>query len=57
MQRFTIFGSINNALVWTNYIGADPEVTGQNASALNSGVDNGRYPRGREFLLGINVNF
>ncbi|SDF19122.1 TonB-linked outer membrane protein, SusC/RagA family [Pricia antarctica] len=57
MQRFTVFGSVNNALVWTNYIGPDPEVTGDNVSALNSGVDNGRYPRGREFLLGININF
>ncbi len=57
MQRFSIFGSVNNAFVWTNYLGFDPEVTGGNANALNSGVDPGRYPRGREFLLGINVNF
>lgn len=57
MQRFSIFASVNNAFVWTNYLGFDPEVTAGNANALNSGVDPGRYPRGREFLLGINVNF
>lgn len=57
MTRFSIFGSINNALVWTNYKGFDPETTGGNANALGAGVDPGRYPRGREFLLGINLNF
>ena len=57
VERFTIFGSVNNAFVWTNYKGFDPEVTGGNANALNSGVDPGRYPRGREFLFGINLNF
>lgn len=57
IQQMTLFGTVNNALVWTNYSGFDPEVTGDNANALNAGVDNGRYPRGREFLMGLNFNF
>tara|TARA_R110002051_G_scaffold202911_1_gene269423 strand:+ start:3339 stop:6707 length:3369 start_codon:yes stop_codon:yes gene_type:complete len=57
LKRCTFFGSVNNAFTWTNYRGADPEVTGGNANALNSGVDPGRYPRGREYLLGTNINF
>lgn len=57
IQRASLFASVNNAFVWTNYSGFDPEVTGENANALNAGVDDGRYPRGREFLLGLNLNF
>lgn len=52
----TLFASVNNALVWTNYTGFDPEVTtGENS--LTPGIDNARYPRGREFILGANFNF
>lgn len=56
MSNMTVYGSINNPLVWTGYRGFDPEVNVA-GSALSAGVDNARYPRGREFILGINVNF
>jgi TonB-dependent starch-binding outer membrane protein SusC len=52
----TVYASITNALVWTSYRGFDPEVS-NTENALTSGVDNARYPRGREFILGLNVNF
>ncbi|MEM6631714.1 MAG: TonB-dependent receptor [Bacteroidota bacterium] len=57
LENLMLFGSINNALVWTNYTGFDPEVTGGNASSLATGVDNARYPRGREFIFGLNLGF
>lgn len=62
LAGLTIFGSINNALVWTNYTGFDPEVNSVNNNgignnALTPGVDNARYPRGREFIFGANINF
>jgi len=53
----TVYVALNNALTWTNYLGWDPEVSQSDANALNAGRDNGRYPRQRELLLGINVNF
>ena len=42
----------NNLLTWTNYSGFDPEFGG---STLAEGIDNGKYPRRREF--GFNINF
>nr|WP_299344367.1 TonB-dependent receptor [Allomuricauda sp.] len=61
VRQASLFATVNNAFVWTNYSGFDPEVSGDPTdpgnNALNAGVDNGRYPRGREFLLGLNLNF
>lgn len=56
-ESLTVYGSVNNALVWTNYTGFDPEVSSSNANSLNAGVDDARYPRGREFIFGLNFNF
>lgn len=44
----------NNLLTWTNYSGYDPEF---GSGTLTPGNDTGRYPRKREFGLGININF
>ncbi len=56
VTEMSVYGSVNNALVWTSYRGFDPEVNVA-GSVLSAGVDNARYPRGREFIFGINVNF
>lgn len=48
-----IYGA--NLATWTNYKWFDPEISFDNA--LQMGQDNGRYPREREFGLGLNVNF
>lgn len=44
----------NNLLTWTNYTGYDPEFGGD---VLAFGIDSGKYPRKREFGLGLNVVF
>ncbi|GAA4335193.1 TonB-dependent receptor [Flaviaesturariibacter amylovorans] len=44
-----------NLLTWTNYTGYDPEFSSTNA--LQIGDDNGRYPKRREFGMGVNVQF
>lgn len=44
-----------NLLTWTNYTGYDPEFSSGNA--LQVGDDNGRYPKRREFGMGLNVQF
>jgi len=41
--------TVQNALIFTNYSGLDPEVPG--------GVDNNFYPRPRTFMLGIGLTY
>jgi TonB-dependent starch-binding outer membrane protein SusC len=48
-----VYGS--NLLTWTNYSWFDPEFSSRDP--LQLGQDNGRYPRRREFGIGLNVNF
>lgn len=55
MRTCQVFGYVNNALTFTNYSGYDPEFSGPSALAI--GMDTNRYPRKREFGLGINANF
>ncbi|RXQ96277.1 TonB-dependent receptor [Ancylomarina salipaludis] len=43
------FATVQNAFVFTDYSGLDPEV--------NGGIDNDVYPRPRTFLFGLNVKF
>jgi TonB-dependent starch-binding outer membrane protein SusC len=42
-----------NLLTFTNYTGYDPEFSSGNA--LQVGDDNGRYPKRREFGMGLNI--
>ncbi|MDR2626993.1 MAG: TonB-dependent receptor [Dysgonamonadaceae bacterium] len=44
-----------NLFTWTNYKGYDPEIS--QSSVLKPGNDTGRYPRKREFGVGVNFNF
>lgn len=55
LNGVSVFVYGNNLLTWTNYKWYDPEIS--LGSALTPGLDNGRYPRKREFGGGINVNF
>ncbi|MFD1630801.1 SusC/RagA family TonB-linked outer membrane protein [Pseudopedobacter beijingensis] len=48
-----IFGQ--NLLTWTNYSWFDPEFSTNNQ--LQPGNDTGKYPKIREFGLGLNINF
>ena len=55
LNGVSVFAYGNNLLTWTHYKWYDPEIS--LGSALTPGLDNGRYPRKREFGAGINVNF
>lgn len=60
MSRLRIYGTVYNALLWTNYSGYDPEVSATRSSsyaALTPGVDYSAYPKSRTYTLGINVTF
>jgi hypothetical protein len=54
LQNFQVYTYGNNLFTWTNYSGFDPEVD-QNR-VINGGVDNGKYPRKKEFGFGINIS-
>lgn len=45
-----------NLLTFTNYSGYDPEFS-DNSDPLTMGIDTNRYPRKREFGMGINLGF
>lgn len=55
MRNLGLFAYGSNLLTWTNYSGFDPEFSSSNALTLN--YDSGRYPRRREFGIGLNANF
>ena len=61
ITRMRIFGSIYNALTFTQYPGLDPEVntnTSQGGAPFPTlGLDWGSYPRARSFTAGVNIEF
>jgi TonB-dependent starch-binding outer membrane protein SusC len=41
----------------TDYSGFDPEVSTRRRTNLTPGVDYSAYPRSRQFVVGLNLNF
>lgn len=57
MSRLRLYASAQNLYTFTDYSGYDPEIGSFNQNVLLSGIDNGRYPVARTFLVGLNVEF
>lgn len=55
IHGLTIWASASNLYTWTNYLGADPEIS-CDSSPLMQGVDFGRLPANRAFNFGIKIN-
>jgi len=55
MKRASIFFFAQNLSTWTNYSWYDPEFSTSNQ--LQPGDDTGKYPKRREYGLGVNLNF
>jgi hypothetical protein len=53
--RFYVTGY--NVFILTNYSGFDPEVSTRRKTALTPGVDYSAYPKSRELVFGLNLNF
>lgn len=53
--RFYVTGY--NLFCWTNYSGYDPEVSTMRRTNLTPGVDYSAYPKSRQFVFGVNLNF
>ena len=55
MKGLSIYCYVNNPLTFTSYSGYDPEFSSY--SALSVGMDTNRFPRNREYGLGLTLNF
>ena len=56
LSNVHVYGTVNNVFTLTKYKGIDPEI---NLGGLEPGWDAriNRYPRTRQFIVGVNVNF
>ena len=57
IQNARIYATCYNLFVITNYSGYDPEVSAVRNTNLTPGVDYSAYPKSRQFLIGINLDF
>jgi len=57
ISKLRFYATVNNVFVLTNYSGLDPEVSTRRATPLTPGVDYSAYPRNRQFVFGLNLNF
>lgn len=55
LDKLNVYFFMNNLFTWTDYSGFDPEFSSNNP--LQIGKDTYRYPRRREFGLGLSANF
>ncbi|MDX8338931.1 TonB-dependent receptor [Draconibacterium sp. IB214405] len=57
IQNLRLYATANNVFVLTNYSGFDPEVSTRRNTPLTPGVDYSPYPKSRQFIFGLNINF
>ncbi len=57
LSRVRLYGQVNNALLFTNYTGIDPEVSANGNSNVAPGVEYNTAGLGRTFTVGLNVSF
>ncbi len=55
LQGVTVWGSAQNLLTFTKYLGSDPEVSISN-NVLYQGIDCGLLPNSRNFSMGVKLN-
>ena len=57
LQNLRLYFTAHNLFCISNYSGLDPEVNTRTATPLTPNVDYSAYPRSRQFVFGLNVNF
>jgi hypothetical protein len=57
IQSLRFYATGYNVFVVSNYSGFDPEVSTRRKTALSPGVDYSAYPRSRQIVFGLNLNF
>lgn len=51
------YATAYNLVCWTNYSGYDPEVSAVRRTNMTPGCDYSAYPKSRQFVFGMNLNF
>ena len=57
LKGVRVYGSVQNAFLFTKYPGQNPEVNDTKDNQTQAGLDGGSYPVPRVFMVGANVNF
>lgn len=57
VSKLRFYFTATNVFVITNYSGPDPEVSTIRRTPLTPGVDYSAYPRSRQLVFGLNLNF
>lgn len=57
ISKLRLYTTASNVFVWTKYSGSDPEASTRRNTPLTPSVDYSPYPRSRQFILGLNLNF
>ncbi|WP_321996426.1 TonB-dependent receptor [Draconibacterium orientale] len=57
IENLRLYATANNVFVLTDYTGFDPEVSTRRKTPLTPGVDYSPYPKSRQFIFGLNLNF
>jgi hypothetical protein len=57
LKNFRVFGSIQQALIWTKYSGINPEVSLNGLNGTGIGIDENSYPVPRVFAIGLSASF
>ncbi|WP_431242939.1 hypothetical protein ACQ9BO_25105 [Flavobacterium sp. P21] len=57
VSKLRFYFTASNVFVWTNYSGPDPESSTRRSTPYTPGVDYSAYPRSRQLIFGLNLNF
>lgn len=57
ISNLRFYATAYNVFCLTNYSGFDPEVSTMRKTNLTPGVDYSAYPKSRQFVIGLNLNF
>ncbi|KDN55839.1 TonB-dependent receptor [Flavobacterium seoulense] len=57
LSKLRFYATANNVFIITKYSGLDPEVSTRRKTPLTPGVDYSGFPRSRQVVLGLNLNF
>ncbi|WP_423975654.1 SusC/RagA family TonB-linked outer membrane protein [Kaistella sp.] len=57
LTKIRLYASAYNVFVITNYSGQDPEVNTRRQTPMTPGVDYSGFPRSRQVVFGVNLNF
>ena len=50
-----VYAQANNAFLWTEYAGVDPEISTNGDTNLASGIERNSIPQSRSFTIGLNI--